>query len=108
MMPTIDHIRVCKLDDAVVGRSSDWQQLRPLIDLARPASPPLPPLPVTARSATLDELSAIEVPVLTVPGGDERHPAEVAERMRAAIPDATLVRTVSFDALRIADCGRSC
>ncbi|MBO8150786.1 MULTISPECIES: hypothetical protein [Rhodococcus] len=26
MMPTIDYIRVCKLDDAVVRRYSDWQQ----------------------------------------------------------------------------------
>ena len=51
----------------------------------------------------LDELGAIEVPVLIVPGADERHPAALAEQMSVNIPNATLAQNISFDALRTAD-----
>ncbi|MDX5961988.1 hypothetical protein SIM91_01300 [Rhodococcus opacus] len=86
--------------------------LQPLIgNLVRSAIPRADPDSVAAAAAigrdrsfrTLDELGAIDVPVLIVPGADDRHPAELAERMSATIPHATLARNVSFEALRTAD-----
>ena len=98
------------------GIEAAWElflpHLQPLIgNLVRSAIPRADPGSVAAAAAigrdrsfdTLDELGAIEVPVLIVPGADERHPAELAERMSATIPNATLARNVSFDALRTAD-----
>ncbi|MBV6761488.1 alpha/beta fold hydrolase [Rhodococcus opacus] len=98
------------------GIEAAWElflpHLQPLIGtLVRSAIPRADPGSVAAAAAigrdrsfgTLDELTAIEVPVLIVPGADERHPAELAERMSATIPHATLARNVSFDALRTAD-----
>ncbi|BAH55744.1 MULTISPECIES: alpha/beta fold hydrolase [Rhodococcus] len=98
------------------GIEAAWElflpHLQPLIgNLVRSAIPRADPGSVAAAAAigrdrsfrTLDELGAIEVPVLIVPGADERHPAELAERMSATIPHATLARNVSFDALATAD-----
>ncbi|AII11324.1 alpha/beta fold hydrolase [Rhodococcus opacus] len=98
------------------GIEAAWElflpHLQPLIgNLVRDAIPRADPGSVAAAAAigrdrsfrTLDELGAIEVPVLIVPGADERHPAELAERMSATIPHATLARNVSFEALRTAD-----
>jgi 3-oxoadipate enol-lactonase len=97
------------------GIEAAWElflpHLQPLIgNLVRSAIPRANPGSVAAAAAigrarsfrTLDELGVIEVPVLIVPGADERHPAAFAERMSATIPYATLARTVSFDALRTA------
>ncbi|QHE74182.1 alpha/beta fold hydrolase [Rhodococcus sp. WAY2] len=98
------------------GIEAAWElflpHLQPLIgNLVRSAIPRADPGSVAAAAAigrdrsfrTLDELGAIDVPVLIVPGADERHPAELAERMSATIPHATLARNVSFDALETAD-----
>ncbi|WP_233529571.1 alpha/beta fold hydrolase [Antrihabitans stalagmiti] len=98
------------------GIEAAWElflpHLQPLIgNLVRSAIPRADPGSVAAAAAigrdrsfrTLDELSAIEAPVLIVPGADERHPVEVTERVSATIPNATLAQNVSFDALRTAD-----
>ncbi|WP_240961147.1 hypothetical protein [Rhodococcus sp. A14] len=84
------------------GIEAAWElflpHLQPLIgNPVRSAIPRADPGSVAAAAAigrdrsfdTLDELNAIEVPVLIVPGADERHPAELAERMSATNPHET-------------------
>jgi 3-oxoadipate enol-lactonase len=97
------------------GIEAAWElflpHLQPLIgNLVRDAIPRADPDSVAAAAAIgrdrsfriLGELAAIDVPVLIVPGADLRHPTELAERMGATIPNATLAPNVPFDALRSA------
>ncbi|MDQ2706459.1 MAG: alpha/beta hydrolase [Actinomycetota bacterium] len=98
------------------GLDAAWKlflpMLQPLIgSLVRDAIPRTNPASAAAAAAigrdrafrTVDELASISVPVLIVPGADERHPSVLAEQACAILPKAQLASVTISSDLRTAD-----
>lgn len=92
------------------GLAAAWEDILPMFPpvvgaMVRDAIPRAAPESIIAAGAiahdrsfrTLDELAAIAVPTLIVPGDDARHPRALAEACARIMPNATVARA-SFTA----------
>lgn len=98
------------------GIEAGWSLFLPLLvpligNLVRDAIPRSDPASIAAAAAighdrafrTPDELAAVDVPVLIIPGDDERHPATVAARVAEQLPRGSLASVGMNGSMRDAD-----
>ncbi|QMV11235.1 alpha/beta fold hydrolase [Streptomyces lincolnensis] len=98
------------------GLGAAWSDLLPSLapvigNLVREAIPRADPASIVAACAigrdrafrTVDDLKAITVPTLIVPGADARHPGELAALAVQALPQGELAPAAPFDTVETAE-----
>lgn len=98
------------------GIEAGWSLFLPLLvpligNLVRDAIPRSDPASIAAAAAighdrafrSPDELTAVQGPVLIIPGDDERHPATLAARVAEQLPRGSLAPVGMSELMRTAD-----